>query len=83
MVQDAITHTFALAEKGVSRLPAGGDVTVAYLIIGENVTRPRLRSMSITATAMRRQALVDQRFMPPKRLKATGAAISRGGNARD
>ena len=34
MVQDAITH--ALADKGVKKLPTGGDVTVAYLIIGGN-----------------------------------------------
>jgi len=34
MVQDAITRT--LAGKGVTRLPAGGDVTVAYLIIAGN-----------------------------------------------
>jgi PBP1b-binding outer membrane lipoprotein LpoB len=36
MIQKAITHT--LAGKGLSQMPAGGDVTVAYLIIAGNNT---------------------------------------------
>jgi hypothetical protein len=41
MVQGAITHT--LAGKGLSPLPSGGDVTVAYLVIaGNNVTTTSL-----------------------------------------
>jgi len=37
MIQDAITRT--LAGRGVSRVPAGGDITVSYLvIIGDNAS---------------------------------------------
>jgi len=40
-IQDAITR--ALASKGVSKLPSGGDVTVAYLLIaGDNVSTTSL-----------------------------------------
>src|ERR1039457_2589127 len=41
MIQEAITKN--LAAKGVSRVPSGGDVTVAYLVIaGNNATTTSL-----------------------------------------